>query len=85
LSEAELEAGPIQPPPDTRRPGEHEADDDGANAWDAPNGDFPWDPRATRWVYLAKRSGDPNAGLAQASHRARTTASPGRTRVCSHP
>ena len=64
LTEEELAAGPTPPPPDTRRPGEHLGDPEGANAWDEPLGRFPWDPHATRWVYLAERTGDPNAGVA---------------------
>lgn|GEM_PF-1664898 len=64
LTEEELAAGPTPPPPDTRRPGEHPAPPDSANAWDEPIGRFPWDPHVTRWVYLAERVGDPNAGVA---------------------
>lgn len=64
LTEAELASGPTPPPPDTRRPGEHPAPQGSSNAWDEPIGPFPWDPHATRWVYLAERVGDPNAGVA---------------------
>jgi hypothetical protein len=55
LSEAELAAGPTPPPPDSRRPGEHQATDQGPNAWD--------ERQPTVMVYLTVRD-DPNAGLA---------------------
>ena|GEM_PF-2790854 len=61
LSEAELATGPTPPPTDSRRPGEHTAS---TSAWDPPTGDDRWDPSRTRWVYLAERLGDPNAGVA---------------------
>lgn len=34
LTDDEVEAGPVAPPPDSRRPGEHVAEDEGPNAWD---------------------------------------------------
>lgn len=55
LTEAELAGGPVAPPPDVRRPGEHEPDDEGPNAWDG--------PVPTRRVWLAVRP-DPNTGRA---------------------
>lgn len=55
LDEDELAAGPTEPPPDTRRVGEHVADDGGPNAWDT--------RESTRWVWLLVRN-DPNAGRA---------------------
>ena len=69
LTEEELTGGRTDPPPDSRRPGEHVATDQGENAWEVPE----WKKRKAasvaelhplRWVYLAKRLNDPNAGLA---------------------
>lgn len=54
LTEQEFLAGPTAPPADTRRPGEHEAEDEGPNAWD--------ELHPTLKVWLTERP-DPNAGL----------------------
>lgn len=55
LTEAELAGGPTRPPADSRRPGEHLADDEGPNAWDT--------QQPTAAVWLTART-DPNAGIA---------------------
>ncbi|MFC8191585.1 hypothetical protein ACFUMH_07970 [Cellulomonas sp. NPDC057328] len=53
LTHEEYSRGPVAPPPDTRRPGEHVADDQGPNAWDTVT--------PTRSVWLLERD-DPNVG-----------------------
>ena len=54
LTKEEFLAGPTAPPADTRRPGEHEAQDEGPNAWD--------EIQPTLNVWLVERQ-DPNTGL----------------------
>lgn len=63
LTMDEIAAGPSAPPPDTRRPGEHEASDGGENAWDPPGSWHGLDSTRTRWIYLAPRRDDPNVGI----------------------
>lgn len=53
LTADEFLAGPTAPPADTRRPGEHVAQDEGPNAWD--------EVHPTRDVWLVERI-DPNTG-----------------------
>jgi len=65
LSADELAAGPTPPPPDSRRPGEHTDTGEGLSAWDSRTNTY---SAATRWVYLAERFGDPNAGVAPRDH-----------------
>lgn len=54
LTAEEFLAGPTAPPTETRRPGEHVAEDEGPNAWD--------EVHPTRDVWLVERT-DPNTGL----------------------
>lgn len=55
LTDEETAPGPVAPPPDARRDGEHVADDEGPNAWDT--------QEPTCAVWLLERP-DPNAGTA---------------------
>ena len=53
LTDDEFSRGPVAPPADVRREGEHEAEDGGPNAWDI--------EEPTTEVWLVERE-DPNAG-----------------------
>lgn len=55
LTEAEYSAGPIAPPVDVRRDGEHSDEDEGPNAWDEVV------PMTTLWLGIRD---DPNGGRA---------------------
>lgn len=55
LTEQEFASGPTAPPADPRREGEHEAEDEGPNAWD--------EQEDTVLVWIGERA-DPNAGVA---------------------
>ena len=61
LTEEELTGARLAPPADTRRPGEHVADDEGHNAWDGPGYAADW-AVAPADIYLTVRD-DPNTGL----------------------